>query len=66
MGRYVKARFADLFLVVAWLVVLFQVIQITRIHDQTTTRMIVSHAVMLLIGAAVTALWWRARRRLRA
>lgn len=66
MGRYVKARLADLFLVVAWLVVLFQIIQIARIQGDTTARMIFSHAVMLVIGIAVTVLWWRARRRLRA
>lgn len=66
MGRYLKARLADLFLVVAWLVVLFQIIQIARVEGETTGRMIFSHGVMVVIGIAVTVLWWRARRRLRS
>lgn len=63
MGRYLRRRLADLFLMVAWLVVLFQIIQIARIRGDSSTQMWLSYAAVLAIGAAVTVLWWRARRR---
>lgn len=63
MGRYVRHRLADLFLAVAWLVVIFQIIQITRIRGDSSTQMWLSVAAMVAIGSAGTVLWWRARRR---
>jgi len=64
-GRFLKRRVLDLALVVAWLVVLFNVAQITRLEGESTTRMVLSYAAMLGLGVAATFLWARSRRQQR-
>lgn len=62
---FLKRRVADAVLVVVWLVVLFNCVQLTRLEGESTTRMVVSYGAMVLIGLAATFLWWRSRRRAR-
>lgn len=61
MGGYAKRRLADVFLVVAWVVVVFQIAQISQIQNDSTTRKVVSALVMIGIGVVVTVLWRRSR-----
>lgn len=63
VGGYAKRRLADAFLVVAWVVVVFQIAQISQIENDSTTRKLMSALVMVAIGATVTLLWRRSRRR---
>lgn len=63
VGRYLKRRLGDVALVVAWLVVLFNVVQITRLEGESTARIVVSYGAMLAIGVAATVLWARSRSR---
>ncbi|WP_309649692.1 hypothetical protein [Nocardioides sp.] len=62
---FLKRRVADAVLVVVWLVVLFNCVQLSRLEGETTTRMAVSYGAMVLIGLVATFLWWRGRRRAR-
>ena len=67
VGRVVRRRLADVGLFVTWVVVAFNLIQLTRIDDEeSTTRILVSYAVMLAVGVAATVLWLRSRSRLRS
>lgn len=63
LKRFLRRRVADAVLVVVWLVVLFNVVQLTRLEGEGATRMVVSYAAMVLIGLVATFLWWRGRRR---
>lgn len=63
VGEYAKRRLADVFLVVAWVVVIFQIAQISQIQNDSTARKLISGLVMVAIGVTVTLLWRRSRRR---
>lgn len=60
---FLKRRVADAVLVVVWLVVFFNCVQLTRLEGESTQRMVVSYSAMVLIGLVATLLWWRSRRR---
>ncbi|WP_341923737.1 hypothetical protein [Nocardioides psychrotolerans] len=60
---FLKRRVADAVLVVVWLVVLFNCVQLSRLEGESATRMVVSYGAMVLIGLVATFLWWRSRRR---
>lgn len=60
---FLRRRLTDAVLVVAWLVVVFNCVQITRLEGESTTRLVLSYGAMLAIGVAATVLWWRSRRR---
>jgi len=60
---FLKRRVADAVLVVVWLVVLFNCVQLSRLEGESATRMVVSYGAMFLIGLVATFLWWRGRRR---
>ena len=62
-GTFLRRRLTDVVLVVAWLVVLFNCVQITRLDGESTTRLVLSYGAMIAIGLAATYLWWRSRRR---
>ena len=62
-GGFLRRRVTDVVLVVAWAVVLFNCVQLTRLDGESTTRLVLSYAAMLAIGLAATYLWWRSRRR---
>lgn len=61
-GRFLKRRLLDVVLVVAWLVVLFNIAQITRLEGESTTRIVLSYVAMVAVGVAATVLWVRSRR----
>lgn len=63
---FLKRRIADAVLVVVWLVVLFNCVQLARLEGESAARMVVSYGAMILIGLVATNLWWRSRRRARA
>lgn len=60
---FLKRRVADAVLVVVWLVVLFNCVQLSRLEGESATRMVVSYGAMVLIGLAASFLWWRSRQR---
>lgn len=63
IGRFLKRRARDALLITAWLVVLFNTVQLTRLEGESAERMVASYAAMLTLGLAATWLWARARSR---
>ena len=49
---FLKRRVADAVLVVVWLVVLFNCVQLARLQGESTQRMVVSYGAMILIWPA--------------
>ncbi|MEJ7833829.1 MAG: hypothetical protein WKF79_13000 [Nocardioides sp.] len=60
---FLSRRLRDAVLVLAWLVVMFNLVQLSRQDDLSGTRLAVSCAAMVAVGLAATGLWWWDRRR---
>ena len=62
LGRFVRRRLADVALVLAWVLAVFQLVQLRGVQDESTTEVVVTVVVALGLGLAATVLWTRSRR----
>ena len=63
LGRFLRRRIADVALVVAWVLAVFQLVQLRGVQDESTTETVLTVVIALALGLAATALWMRSRRR---